>query len=258
MSAPSTRQSASATLDLRLAPAAVGAWLVTVVGVVAPVSVTASVAIAGSLAVPAMVAWMRRRTPAPAVPVLIGVFGLVAGFGWALVLRQHQIAVNPLADKAVQGSKVTVGLTVTDDPRAIARTDRVVVAVRVSSVRREDVANAAATVLAPAEGWADLVPGQHVSAVVKVSEPRRPDLTVATLTASGAPSRVRAPPWYQQAATSVRSQFQQVSSRGLSAPESGLLPGLVLGDISALGDDLKDDFRACGLSHLTAVSGDTT
>ena len=88
-----------------------------------------------------------------------------------------------------------------------------------------------------------------------VSEPRRPDLTVATLTTSSAPKVVRGPPAYQRWAAAVRAQFRQVSSQALGEPESGLLPGLVLGDTSALSDDLKDNFRTCGLTHLTAVSG---
>ncbi len=258
MSAGPVPRSASTTLDLRLVPAATASWLITTVGVIAPVPATGVAALVASLGAAAMMVLMLRGSPKavlPVLPVLIGVTGVLAGFGWALVLRQQQIEGNPLADNALIGSKVTVAMVVTDDPFAIAQTDRVVVAVTVVSVRDHGVMRAAATVLAPADGWADLIPGQHLSAVVKVSEPRRPDLTVATLTASAAPAQVRAPPWYQQAATFVRAQFQEVSSRALAGPESGLLPGLVLGDISSLGDDLTADFRTCGLSHLTAVSG---
>src|SRR5690606_21399194 len=35
----------------------------------------------------------------------------------------------------------------------------------------------------------------------------------------------------------------------------GLLPGLVVGDTSALPSHVEDDFRATGMTHLTAVSG---
>ena len=41
----------------------------------------------------------------------------------------------------------------------------------------------------------------------------------------------------------------------LPSPQSGLLPGLVLGDVSAQDPQLVNDFRATSLSHLTAVSG---
>src|SRR5262249_57254834 len=41
----------------------------------------------------------------------------------------------------------------------------------------------------------------------------------------------------------------------LPGPCRGLLPGLVVGDTSRLDDGVRDDFRAAGMSHLTAVSG---
>jgi competence protein ComEC len=41
----------------------------------------------------------------------------------------------------------------------------------------------------------------------------------------------------------------------LPPAERGLLPGLVVGDTSRLDDELREDFRTVGLSHLTAVSG---
>lgn len=179
----------------------------------------------------------------------------MAGFGWALVVRQHQLAEHPLAAESMRGSKTTMTLRVSDDPRIIGGTDRVVLAVDVLSVRDRNVADMAATVLGPMDGWSGLVPGQALSTVAKVSAPRRPDLTVATLTVSAPPSRVRAPPWYQRAGAEVRTRFQETASRALGTPESGLVPGMVLGDISTLDEDLKTAFRTCGLSHLTAVSG---
>ncbi|WP_158539984.1 ComEC/Rec2 family competence protein [Williamsia limnetica] len=242
-------------LDVRLVPVALAAWLITVTGILAPVSITAAVALLATVLTITGVTLLKRGSTISWIPVLIGIGGILAGFGWALVLRQHHLQLNPLADNGIRGDKVTVGLRVTDDPRAIARTDRVVVAVTVTSVRRREVSKVAATVLAPADGWLDLAPGHHLSALVKVSAPRRPDLTVATLTASGPPAEVRAPPWHQRYATYVRSQFRELASRALGSPESGLLPGLVLGDVSALDENLKEDFRAAGLSHLTAVSG---
>ncbi|MFD1119205.1 ComEC/Rec2 family competence protein, partial [Sphaerisporangium aureirubrum] len=37
--------------------------------------------------------------------------------------------------------------------------------------------------------------------------------------------------------------------------ERGLLPGLVVGDVSRMEEQVREDFRTAGLSHLTAVSG---
>ena len=190
------------------------------------------------------------------LPILIGLSGTLAGFGWAMVLRQHHIASNPLSDEGAQGSKATVTVRISDDPKIVARTDRVVVAVAVVSVRGSAVPKAGATVLAPVDGWLELIPGQQVSAVFTVSEPRRPDLTVATLTTSERADRlcvVHRP--ISDGQTRYGRSFGRCPRRRWGSRSPGLLPGLVLGDTSALSDDLKDNFRTCGLTHLTAVSG---
>lgn len=44
-------------------------------------------------------------------------------------------------------------------------------------------------------------------------------------------------------------------AQALPSDAAGLLPGLVVGDTSALSPVVKDNFTAAGLSHLTAVSG---
>src|SRR2546430_12498173 len=46
------------------------------------------------------------------------------------------------------------------------------------------------------------------------------------------------------------------SARSLPPREGGLLLGLLLGDTSRLDPTVDEDFRATGLSHLTAVSGE--
>src|SRR5439155_5109192 len=45
-------------------------------------------------------------------------------------------------------------------------------------------------------------------------------------------------------------------ARVLPARQAGLLLGLALGDTSRLDPIVEDQFRATGLSHLTAVSGE--
>lgn len=53
----------------------------------------------------------------------------------------------------------------------------------------------------------------------------------------------------------VRRRAQAAFSSGLPAAESALMAGMVLGQDDALPLDLRDDFRAAGLSHLVAASG---
>lgn len=55
-------------------------------------------------------------------------------------------------------------------------------------------------------------------------------------------------------AAGARTAFIERSTR-LPEPGAGLLPGLAVGDIRAVTEELNDDMRASGLSHLTAVSG---
>jgi competence protein ComEC len=252
---PDVRAPTAIGLDVRLVPAAAGAWTVTGLGIVASVAITEVVASIATVASVAATGLLLRESRWVVLPVVLGVAGTIAGFGWAVVVRQHHLGEHPLSAEPLRGSKITMTVRVSDDPRIITGTDRVVLAVTVLQVRHRAVPPAAATVLAPIDGWADLVPGQTLSMVAKVTAPRRPDLTVATLTASAAPNDVRAPPWYQRAGAHVRAQFQTVSSQALGSPESGLLPGMVLGDTSTLADEVKTAFRTCGLSHLTAVSG---
>jgi competence protein ComEC len=53
----------------------------------------------------------------------------------------------------------------------------------------------------------------------------------------------------------VRRRAEHVLDGHLPATEAALLRGMVLGDDAALPEDLRDDFKAASLTHLTAASG---
>lgn len=57
------------------------------------------------------------------------------------------------------------------------------------------------------------------------------------------------------AVDAIRRRAQAALDHGLPPAASGLLQGMVLGQDAALPDDVRDDFRAAGLSHLVAASG---
>jgi competence protein ComEC len=65
---------------------------------------------------------------------------------------------------------------------------------------------------------------------------------------------VREPPWLLGAAGELRDGFREVA---MSLPGDGgdLLPGLAIGDTSAVTGPLDSAMKASSLSHLTAVSG---
>jgi competence protein ComEC len=53
----------------------------------------------------------------------------------------------------------------------------------------------------------------------------------------------------------VRARAQGALDTGVPPAIAALLRGMALGDDAALSDDVRDDFRASGLSHLVAASG---
>ncbi|TBN56983.1 ComEC/Rec2 family competence protein [Glaciihabitans arcticus] len=68
-------------------------------------------------------------------------------------------------------------------------------------------------------------------------------------------SRVsRAPPWFQDWANGLRARFREAASE-LPGDGGALLPGLAIGDTSAVDETLDAAMKASSLSHLTAVSG---
>ena len=108
-------------------------------------------------------------------------------------------------------------------------------------------------VLAQHNDWLGLLPGCQVVTNGRL-QPARDGDVAAVLSASGRPVQTRSPPRLQRAAGALRAVMRDAAGR-LDERERGLLPGLVDGDVSRLDPDVSAEFRAAGLSHLTAVSG---
>ncbi len=240
-------------LDVRLLAPALGAWAAVAVGVLAG-SVAAG-ALAATAAVGVVVVLVRARQHAVAAGLLATLLA-VAGFAVATALHAHAVATNPVLED--RGSQ-RLELVLTDDPRALASS--LPGAPAQVLVRAELVADAshrvggAVVVLAPAHGWSGLLPGQHVLARATAVPPQRADLTVATLRVRQAPDLVGEPSALQRAAGSLRTGLREAAVRTLGPDSAGLLPGLVVGDTSALPQQVLDDAKVAGLTHLTAVSG---
>lgn len=106
----------------------------------------------------------------------------------------------------------------------------------------------------------DLDPGglTDVGAVVEVAGTVRPadpgDRAVLDVTAAG-PLEVRSPPEGAVGAAADLRTSLVAAADGLPPPGAGLLPGLAVGDTSAVDADLDTAMKASSLSHLTAVSG---
>ncbi|MBL7492091.1 ComEC/Rec2 family competence protein [Frankia sp. AgB1.9] len=102
--------------------------------------------------------------------------------------------------------------------------------------------------------WSGLLPSTRVMATGRLGPPQPGDQIGAVLLVHGPPRQVRGPAWYQRLAGRLRADLR-ITASGLPQPARGLFPGLVDGDVSGLDPALRDDFRAAGLTHLTAVSG---
>ena len=96
--------------------------------------------------------------------------------------------------------------------------------------------------------------GRPVRFTARITRPARRDLTVAVLTATGQPEFGRAGAVYR-AAHSVRSRFAVAARQVLPSDQAAMLPALVLGDTALVPAGTGGEFRAAGMSHLTAVSG---
>ncbi|GAB03809.1 competence protein ComEC [Gordonia amarae] len=240
--------------DLRLVVPAAAVWSTTIVGLLAPSAIRTVVIVCVAAGVGVSGAVGLRLLSWRSVGIAVLVLGMAATAGIALSFRVAVIHQFPLHDDR---GKVTVTVRVVDDPVPLrpAASGRSRVRVDVVAIGERAVRAAGAHLVGSTSEWAQLVPGQRVRVLVRVRPPPDHTMLVASLTAVGTPTLVGAPPAHQRVAAHIRDRLRTVSARALGSPESGLLPGLVLGDISGLDDNVREDFRDAGLAHLTAVSG---
>src|SRR4051794_26141471 len=237
--------------DLRLAGAAVGAWIAAAVLLDLPARAAAGTCgVAGLLAVAAL-----ARRAAWSAAVALALVGIAAAAG-VTGLRVAQRDAAPLHDLVRRHARVTARFTVADDPRPIAAAGRRGYAVpvsltRVSAAGRTVTGKVRALVLADGTAWGALLPSQRIDAAGSLEPPRGGDLTAAVLSVRGPPRPVGRPSAVQRAAGGVRAALRR-ACRVLPQPARGLLPALVDGDTSGLDGDLAADFRATGLTHVLA------
>lgn len=239
-------------VDLRLVPAAMTAWLVTAAGILWPpawsVLVAALLTAATALAV-------HRIRPAGATTTGVGAAAAavaVAGVTFALAvgIRAHDVAHHPLTGQT--GRTVVVTVTPTESPRPVSGA-RVMFRGTLRAVAGHPL-DGRVLVFASASGFGDLSAGRPAEFRARVAAPLRRDLTVAALSATGAPrlGRASVP---NRIAADVRRDFAAVARDVLPGEQAALLPALALGDTGALPATTVADFRSAGLTHLTAVSG---
>jgi competence protein ComEC len=245
--------SGPARLDVRLVPAAVTSWVVTATGIVWPLGgVLAWCCVL--VAIASGVAWWRAVRGAKRVAAIgaglaaVGVVG--AGFGCAIALRADAVDGHPIT--AAFGSAVPVTVTPSESAVSLG-SGRLMFRATLQFLRNDEVSGRV-VVFARGSDFGDIMVGRPIRFTARISRPKRRDLTVATLNATGRPTEGQASA-IQRAAHNVRGRFAARVREVLPAEQAAMLPALVLGDTSAVTAMTSRDFRAAGMTHLMAVSG---
>lgn len=225
--------------DLRLVPPAVVAWLAAglVVGVRdAPVALGIGSAL---LWVVSIAAALAGRSRLPAVALALAAAALVSTSVAASAGAREPPG---MLEAAAGGRSLDLSVSVTGRP-VEGRIPGTVegVPVLVFGVPDDDVVAGAGIgdVITLRGSLQRTEPGDDVAFLVFARDPAQQLSRAAGLVGS---------------ATALRTEFSTLVAR-LPGPGAGLLPGLAIGDTSAVSSQLDSDMKTASLSHLTAVSG---
>lgn len=257
-------------LDLRLVPVALALWAGTFTGLACTWGAAAAVGVFVTVTTVAAVAWMRPsgRRRAVAVAGLCLVAGLAVGASRAAPMHG-----GPVTDLAEAGAYVEIEGVLTGDPverhrvaakpaaEAMEAGDEqtyVVGRIRVERISGRSLSYELRSPVLFVTGetsWAALLPGQRIrtGGIVEPSRGRAPDVA-AVLRPRAGPELIGAPSTASRLTEPLRAGLR-ASVSGLGPDARGLIPGLVVGDESLMTDHLRQDMKAAGLAHLTAVSG---
>ncbi|MCA2221591.1 ComEC/Rec2 family competence protein [Nonomuraea aurantiaca] len=207
--------------------------------------------------------------------VAIATLTCVAATSASVGLRVHAVSTGPVAALATRGAQVTAQITLTDDPKIRRHRggrftqDRIVVPatltvlqtpsslqspLRRGAAGRAIAVNTPVVVFAQGAEWSSLLPSQSLEVTARLAQATPGDLIGAVLLVRGPPRVLTSPSWIQAAAGTLRAGLRTAADI-LPADQRGLLPGLVVGDVSRMDPQLTADLNEAGLSHLNAVSG---
>jgi competence protein ComEC len=247
-------------LDLRMVPPAAVAWLAAALVIAAPgwaLPVAVGLWSAAGLAVAAALLWHRPAIVAVAVCAAAAALVSTTAAG-AAPARQPPA----LLDVAADGRFVTLTLSTTEtvcgEPDASAR-DGPFSATATTVTTGRPGGSPRLAIAAPVLVF-DGLPAERagIGSTLTVSGTlvaTAPEDDVGFLVFADGPARVAAPPpWFLDWANGLRASFAQAAAR-LDGDGAALLPGLAIGDTSAVEEPLDAAMKATSLSHLTAVSG---
>ena len=259
-------------MDFRLSSLAVATWLsaaivITSVGLADPIWVSAMCA---TFILVARVFIQKFSSDEIETKTLLAMIllGTFLGTGIA-VLRILPLTTGPIAQASQSNSVVSGIATVTSDPvvthrkEALSWNDRKLlrITLRIDSLNvRGKTFNVGSPVMSfitdpelivVAEHY---IPGQRFEFSGKLTPAPIGKPFAGYLKLLETPDLIQSAPRYQTLAADLRSGLHE-SLRFSSDAAQGLVPGLALGDSSALKPELADQMKAAGLTHLIAVSG---
>lgn len=255
MTSPGTRGTARGH-DLRLVPLAVAGWLGCWLGTSGTEWGLAAGALIGACVL-GVAGWRRSLLILAVALVALTSLGLAA-------VRHHQLHTGPLPTLAAADAVAEVEVVTAGEPRVrpdrFGAGDSLVIRGTVRSVSGRGAHWALRTpvlVLASgsaAEAWQEQPVGTRFRVLTRVGPAEVNDDVAAVLRVREPGSVVAAPGPGLRAVERVRAGLREaVADR--RPDQRALVPALVLGDVSAITDDLRADFQTTGLTHLLAVSG---
>jgi competence protein ComEC len=237
--------------DLRMAAPAVVAWI----AAAWLVTTGSGVAVVVALVSVAVVAGLLRWAPSRALPLImtaICLAAIAASCAWRLATVEH----SQLTELARQHRLATLEVDVRSDARTFTHHGQpalvVEVLVRRAVTRHVDLRtrdHATAFLDGAAD---DLVVGRRLTILGRLSPSDSSDeAALIDVVRRGPADRAS---WWWEASEHVREGVRRaVAPTGSEA--RALVPALVDGDDSGISDEIDEDFRRSGLTHLMAVSG---
>ncbi|MEV7807782.1 ComEC/Rec2 family competence protein [Microbispora sp. NPDC088329] len=201
--------------------------------------------------------------PGAAVRIALAALASVAVTASVAAFTVHGVTTGPVPEMARRDATVTAEAEITDDPRirphqgGVSRRETAVVRARmlvVTTARERYVVDVPVVLLGPADGWRSLLPSQRVRVRGRLGPAEPGEPVAAVMLVRGPPEPIGAPSAVQRAAGVLRAGLREASGV-LPDDQRGLLPGLVVGDVSRLDEEVRLDLATAGLGHLTAVSG---
>ena len=259
-------------MDFRLAPLALATWLsaaltIGIYGLGNPVWfwITAAVAVF-------LIQLILRKLSNTEIDLttLVVMLALGAILGIAIsMLRIYPLTYGPIAQASARNAVIKGVAVVTSDPAITSRKGqldwtnqevlRITLRLETATIHSQtfDLHSPVLVFASNPELLAALktyVPGQKISVTGKLSKAPLGKPYAAYLKLLDVPDVIETPPRYQWLAVNLRSGLH-ASLQGKSDAAKGLVPGLALGDSSALTNELASDMKSAGLTHLIAVSG---